>query len=213
MKLAISILSSNYDEKETIRRINETDAEYIHVDVMDGHFVANRTKKYEFLSESEKPLDVHLMVSRPFEYILKYSSLPNTEAITIHVELEDRLDELLNYIRERGLKCGLAINPSTSLEELEDYYDLIDEVLVMTVEPGKGGQKMLESVLEKLQQLVDIRNSGNYNFQIIVDGGVNADTIDNVSMADIVVSGSYVCKSDNYQERINQLRLSKKTRI
>lgn len=208
MKVAVSILSSNYSEEETIEKINKTDAEYIHVDVMDGHFVDNVTN-FEYLNESEKPLDVHLMVSRPFEYISKYSQFNKTDAIVIHAELEDNLNDLLDYIKSLGLKCGLAISPETSLDALEPYYEKIDEVLVMTVKPGYGGQAMIESVLDKIEELFHIRKEKNLNFRIVVDGGVNGDTINKVGLADIVVSGSFICKSENYQSRINKLRLSK----
>ena len=110
MKLAISILKSKYSELETINRINNTNADYIHVDVMDGKFVAEKTKPYEYLNKSKKKLNVHLMVENPFNYIPKYSLL-NTESIIIPVEIEDDIKSLLDFIRSRGLKCGLAINP------------------------------------------------------------------------------------------------------
>lgn len=206
MKVAVSILSSNYSEEETIKRINETDADYIHIDVMDSSFVLESTPKREFLHTSKKPLDVHLMVSRPFDYITSFALL-NTEAITIHVELEDDIDGLLEYIKSCGLKCGLAINPETSPEKLEPYISKIDEVLVMCVTPGKGGQKLEESVLYKLDILNEMKKKYKRDFKIIVDGGINADTISKVSKADVCVSGSYICKSENFQERIDKLRL------
>lgn len=208
MKVAVSILSSDYSEEETILKINETDAEYVHVDVMDGHFVKSITN-YEHLNESKKPFDVHLMVSRPFEYISKYASLPQTEFVTIHVEIEDNLHDLLDYIKSRGLKCGLAVNPDTPLERLEPYYSEVDQVLIMTVVPGKGGQKMIESVIPKIEELVRLREENGYKYIINVDGGVNGDTVEKVIQSDMVVSGSFVCKSEDYQGQIKQLRLSK----
>lgn len=207
MNIAVSILTSNYDEEETIERINKTDASELHVDVMDGHFVSNKTS-FIHLEKSKKKLDIHLMVSRPFEYISRYALFKNAEYIVIHVELEDNLEDLLSYIKSRGLKCGLAINPNTPISQLNPYLELIDEVLLMSVEPGAGAQKMLDNVEDRLRELVDIRNRG-YNFRIVVDGGVNDQTVDRVKMADVVVSGSFICKSEDYQKRLDQLRLSK----
>lgn len=208
MKVAVSILSSNYSEEDTILKVNETDAEFLHVDVMDGHFVSERTPKYNSLHLSTKPLNVHLMVSRVFDYISQFSVM-NTESITIHRELEDDLKELLEYIKSRGIKCGLAINPETPITALNDYFELLDEVLIMTVHPGRGGQKLIEDVIPKIDELKRIKEENKYNFQIFVDGGINDTTIDKVKNADVVISGSYVCKSENYQEQIDKLRLLK----
>lgn len=209
MKLAISILSSNYNEEETIKKINETDGEYIHLDVADGHFVQTKTPEYEFLSIAKKPIDVHLMVAHAFEYISLYANIPNVENITIHVELEDNLKELLNYIKTNGKKCGLAVSPETPLSSLEEYYDTVDIILLMLVNPGKGGQEMILECVDKLKELILLREKRGYKFKIIVDGGVNDKTLVYVADADIIVSGSFICKSEDYQEQINKLRLSK----
>lgn len=206
MKIAVSILSSNYDEEETIRRINETDAEYIHIDVMDGSFVKESSRHYEYLHTSKKPLNVHLMVSRPFDYISTYKEL-GAESVTIHAELEDDLDSLLEYIRSLGMKCGLAINPETPISKLERYIDVLDEVLVMSVYPGKGGQKMIDETLGKIDELIELRKNGGYYYEIFVDGGVNDTTISKVQKCDAVISGSYICKSEDYQEKISSLRI------
>lgn len=208
MKLAISILSSNYDELETIERINKTKANYIHVDVMDGKFVKEKSKSYEYLHKSKKKLNVHLMVSSPFNYISKYSLL-NTEGIIIPVEIEDDIRSLLDYIKGRGLKAGLAINPETNVSMLEPYFKMIDEVLVLTVNPGKGGQKLMESVLYKIELLDKIRKDKKLKFDIIVDGGINDETIKKIKGADVIVSGSYICKSENFDAQIEKLNLLK----
>ena len=205
-KLAVSILSSNYDEKETIERVNNTKADYIHVDVMDGKFVDEKSKPYEYLHLSKKILNVHLMVSSPFNYISKYSVL-NTDSIILPIEIEDDLHSLIEFIHDRGLKAGLAINPETSIKKLEPFLKKIEIVLVLTVHPGKGGQKMLDSVLYKLPLLKKLKQEKKYKFKIIVDGGVNDTTIDKVRDADIVVSGSYICKSEDFNEQIKKLNL------
>jgi ribulose-phosphate 3-epimerase len=206
MKLAVSILSSNYSELETIKRINETNADLVHVDVMDGKFVKEKTPPYEYLHTSKKKLQVHLMVSSPFNYIAKYSVL-NTESIIIPSEIEDDLNSLIDFIKSRGLKAGLAINPETSVNAINEYLPKLDEVLVMTVIPGKGGQKMMDSTLYKLDILDKLRSEKGYKFKIVVDGGVNDETIHKVSLADIVISGSFICKSEDYNAQIKKLNL------
>lgn len=205
MKVAVSILSSSYSDSESIERINQTDADYLHVDVGDGHFV-NKIREYEGLYLSKKPLDVHLMVSSPFNYISKYSVM-NTEAITLSLEIDEDLNSLLDYIHARGLKCGLAIKPETSIERLEPYLEKLDRVLVMTVNPGAGGQKFLESTIYKIDILKKLRKERGLSFEIFADGGINAESIGKLKNVDGVISGSFIAKSDNYQDRINQLRL------
>lgn len=205
MKIAVSILSSIYDEETTIKKINETDAEYVHVDVMDNSFVLGATPKREYLHQSQKPLDVHLMVSRPFEYIAEFAGL-KAKSITIHVELEDDLNTLLDYIKSLNIECGLAINPETEIGALEPYLEKLDEVLVMLVTPGKGGQTMQEDVLYKIDELKEIKEKKNLDFKIIVDGGVNDKTAHLVKNADMAVSGSFICKSEDYQGQIDILR-------
>lgn len=204
MKIAVSILTSNYSEEESIRRINETDAEYLHVDVLDGTFVPE-VKSYEFLHTSKKPLNVHLMVSRPFDYIVKFKNL-NAESVTIQAELEDDLHSLLGYIKELGMKCGLALSPDTPVDILNDYLNILDEVLVLSVYPGKGMQSMIESTLDKVKLLDELRHTKGYHYQIFVDGGVNDKTVAKVGPADAVIVGSYICKSDNYQDAIDKIR-------
>ncbi len=206
MKLAVSILSSNYDEEETIQRLNATDAEYLHLDIMDGHFVMDKTPEREFLHLSNKPLDVHLMVSNPFSYISKYAAM-HVDCITISFETDDDKRDILEYIQSRGIKCGLAIKPETNVCELQDYLEMLDEIVVMTVEPGKGGQKMLDGPLNKISKLMRLREEKGYNYKIVVDGGVNEETIEKVKEADMAVVGSYVCKSEDFQAQIDKLRL------
>lgn len=205
MKIAVSILKSSYDEEETIKKINETDAEYIHLDVMDGLFVLEKTPKREYLHKSRKKLQVHLMVNRPFSYISEYL-LNNTDSIIIHGELDDDITSLLTYIKSLGIRCGLALKPKTDVKKILPYIDMLDDVLVLTVEPGKGGQKLMDSVVYKIDLLKDIRKDKKLNYLITVDGGVNDETINKVKNADIVVSGSYICTSDNFQEKIDKLR-------
>lgn len=205
MKIAVSILSSNYSEEESVKRVNNTSADYLHVDVMDGHFVLNKTSEYEFLNISNKKLQVHLMVANPFNYISRYS-LINTASVIIPIEIDDDINGLLNLIKSNGLRCGLAISPNTSVEKIIPYVELLDDVLVLTVEPGMGGQKMMDSTLYKIDILRKIREERHLNYEITVDGGVNDITVDKVKNADIIVSGSFICRSDDFQSQINKLR-------
>ncbi len=206
MKLAVSILVTDYDEEETIARINETTADYLHVDVTDGSFVSQRTPQRDFVHTSKKPLNVHLMVSRPFDYISMFKEL-QAESITIQAELEDDLNSLLDYIHELGMKCGLALCPKTSVSAVEEYANKLDEVLILSVTPGVGGQKMIESTLDKIEELENLREKEGYQFKIFVDGGVNGETIGKIRGADAVIVGSFICKSEDYQAQIDKLGL------
>lgn len=204
MKVAVSFIKSLYDEKKTIELIDSTSADYIHVDIMDGEFVS--TKNYDFsdikafMEGINKLLDVHLMVRHPLDYIKDYASL-NTKQIIFHAEADDDIYETINEIHSYGIKAGLAINPDTPVKQIEKYLDLVDTVLVMSVYPGKGGQKFIPESSDKIKEL------NNYSdFLIEVDGGVNKDTIDLTIGADMVVSGSYVCESQDYEKAIESLR-------
>lgn len=205
--ISVSFLSSINDTKKTIDMICETDAEYIHVDMMDGIFVDNKNYSMEefndFLKDSTKPLDVHVMVCEPLKYISSFARL-NTEYYTFHYEAVENVEEVIDTIRDNGMKVGLAINPLTSVEEIKPYLDLVDMVLVMSVNPGKGGQAFIGDVLPKIEELSKLKG----NYIINVDGGINSETAKLCKSAgtDILVSGSYICKSDNYQEIINTLR-------
>lgn len=203
--LAVSILSSKYDIDKTIELINDTTADMFHIDVMDGRFVLNKFNPYEHLKNCDKPLNVHLMVSNPFEYISKYANL-NPEYIIFQVEIDDDINALIDYIHTFKIKAGLAIKPETGINKIMPYLDGLDEVLVMTVEPGKGGQKLIQSTIDKVGLLAKIREEHNYKYEIGVDGGINDETIKSVRKADIITVGSFICKSDDYNMQIEKLK-------
>lgn len=209
MKVSVSFIKSKYDEEKTINFLNQTDCDYLHVDVMDGVFVENKNFSFnEFLEwqkENELPLDVHLMCQNPKKYIKEYVNL-NTEYIIIHSEIDKDLKELLSLIHCYGINTGLSIKPSTPVSKIEKYLYDVEQVLIMSVEPGKGGQEFMESVIPKIEELKRIREENNLDFVISIDGGINDKTIDKVKNCDMVVSGSYICMSDDYQESINKLR-------
>ena len=202
MKLSVSILGIK-DDIEKIKEIEKSRADYIHLDIMDGEFVSN---KVDMFNDYNKTLDIHLMVNNVKEYIDKYKLL-NPEYITIHYEVIDNPKEIIDYIHNLGIKAGISINPSTPIESIFPYLKDIDLVLVMSVVPGKGGQTYIESSTDKINKLYELKPQ--YNYQIEVDGGINNETIKYVKNADIVVVGSYITKSDNYELKINEMLLYK----
>ena len=205
MKLSVSILASK-DRKESINKINNTNTNYLHIDVMDGIFVENTSFPIEEITQSSlisnKPLDVHLMVTNPIDYI-KHLNLDNIEYITFHIELKDNIKEIINHIKFINKKVGISINPNTDINELLPYINDIDMVLIMSVVPGKGGQKFMPEVLTK----IDIIKQHNKDITIEIDGGINEDTIKQLHDIDIVVVGSFITNYDNYQEQIDKLKL------
>lgn len=206
MKVAISFLKSKYNINDTIKKINNTDADYIHVDIMDGNFVSNKTDDFiDVLNNSEKPLDVHLMVDNPINYIIQYKNL-KPEFVTIHSEINYNIKDLIDLIHSYGIKAGISIKPNTSIESIEEYLNDVENVLIMSVEPGLGGQKFMDSILYKIDILNKLRKEKKYNYEISIDGGINDETINKVRDVDFVISGSFICMSDNYQEQINKLR-------
>ncbi len=208
MKISASFLSSK-DITMDLERLNDTDVDYIHVDIMDGKFVEKKTMPFSEMRHisdyTSKRLDVHLMVVDPSNYIPLYAEL-NTEYITIHVEIDEDIEKDLKMIKDYSIKCGLAINPDTKVSELIPYLPYIDNVIIMSVYPGKGGQKFIEDTSLKIKELKDLFNSYNINATINIDGGVNIDTKVLCDGADILTSGSYITNSDNFQEKISSLR-------
>lgn len=209
MKASITFLKSNDDRKTTIAKIMETDADYIHVDIMDGDFVPRTVlsidETLDLFVDSKKPLDIHLMCSHPKNYIEALSDL-NVAFFTIHAEIEDDIRELIDYIHKLGIGAGIAIKLNTSIKDIEKYLDSIENVLIMGVEPGYGGQPLTRSAVDKIDELRDLREKYNYHYKISLDGGVNSDTRVLLDNLDIIVAGSYVCLSDDYQKTINTLR-------
>ncbi len=209
MKISASFLTS-YDKSKDLRKLNMTDVDYIHVDYMDGKFVRQKSLPFRELKKvykyTCKRLDVHLMAEKPEKLISKFASL-NTEYITVHVEISRNLEKIIQLIHSYGIKAGLSIKPNTDIKELEPYLDSIDLILVMGVEPGRGGQPFLEETGKKVKAIKKfIEKKGHNNILISVDGGINKETKKKVKDADILVSGNYITSSDNFQERITELR-------
>ena len=208
MKVGVSFFSSK-DIVRDLKILNDTDVDYIHVDIMDGKFVSNKTmpfKEMRHISDfPDKRLDVHLMVEDASKYIPLYAEL-NAEYITIHIEIDEDIESDLKLIKSFGIKAGLSIKPDTKVSELVPYLPYIDQVLIMSVEPGAGGQAFIPESENKIKEARALLKSYNIDAIISVDGGVNDTTIKMCRDADMVVSGSYVVLSDNFQEKISSLR-------
>ena len=208
MKVSVSFLSSKNIPMDLVK-LNNTDADYIHLDIMDGRFVPNKTMPFSEMRHigdfTSKRLDVHLMVSNPSKYIPLYAEL-NTEYITFHVEVLEDIEEDLKMIKNYSIKCGLAIKPDTKVSSLIPYLPYLDYILVMSVEPGMGGQEFIEEAEDKIKEVRALLDSYGLEAVISVDGGVNDKTISMCRECDIVVAGSYITSGDNFQEKISSLR-------
>lgn len=208
MKVSASFLSSKKIVEDIIK-LNQTDVDYIHLDILDGKFAPNKSLPFSELKHiykyTSKRLDVHLMVTNPSKYIPLYASL-NTEFIIFHLEVDEDIEKNLKLIKKYSIKAGLAIKPDTKVNELLPYLPFLDIILIMSVEPGFGGQEFIEETGEKLKELKKLLNTYHNETIISVDGGINDKTRLLCNDASIVVSGSYIINSDNFQDRITSLR-------
>ena len=205
IKISPSILAAK-DRIDSIKKLNKTSAEYIHIDVMDGKFVPNTQMPTSEILELEKysniPLDIHLMVENPIEYIEKLKN-KNIEYITIHIEIDKDINKLINIIKSYGYKVGISIKPNTSPLELLPYLNQIDLILIMSVEPGFGGQKFMPHSLEKAKIIKEFKQ----DITLEIDGGINNTNINEVKKyIDIAVVGSYITNKDDYNKAINTLK-------
>ena len=209
MKVAVSYISSKYKLTDTVKKIDESNADFIHVDLMDGKFVENKNftigEITKLLGNTKKMLDVHLMTLKPEKYVEDLALL-NTEYITFHLEAVKEPLKTIECIKNLGLRAGIAVNPETNIKLIEPFLNYIDQILVMSVTPGKGGQEFIPDVLEKIDELIELKEK--YNFIISVDGGINERTITELKNReiDMVVSGSYICQSDNFNKQISNLK-------
>lgn len=208
VKISPSILSADFSIlKEEIQKLEEAD--YIHIDVMDGNFVPNLTFGPKLVKDirkyTDKIFDVHLMVNNPENYIDSMADA-GADIITIHYESCIHIDRVITRIKDKGLKAGLTLVPSTNENVLQYLLDKIDLILVMSVNPGFGGQKFLYSQLDKIRNIKKM--IGNRNIEIEVDGGINEETYKQVieAGADVLVAGSYVFNSNDYNEVIRKLK-------
>lgn len=209
-KLAPSILSADFSKlAEEVAKIEAGGADYIHVDVMDGHFVPNisfgAAVMKSLLGKTNLPFDVHLMIENPDDYLEDFMT-DNTAFITVHQEACVHLNRTVQHIKSLGAKAGVSLNPATSLSVLDYIIEDVDMVLVMSVNPGFGGQKFIPSAMEKIRELSEVRRAEGLNFEIEVDGGANLDNVQELASAgtDIIVAGSAVFKTPDITETTKQ---------
>ena len=209
-KLAPSILSADFSKlAEEVAAAEKGGADYVHVDVMDGHFVPNITYGPVVMKSLEgktgMPFDVHLMIENPDDYLEDFLT-PNTEYITVHQEACTHLNRTIQHIKSLGVKAGVSINPATTLATLDYVLEDVDLILIMSVNPGFGGQKFIPSALDKIRELAEIRRDEGLDFEIEIDGGVNLDNVQKVAEAgtDIIVAGSAVFHTADIEDTTRQ---------
>jgi len=212
VKIAPSILAADFSKLgDEIKAVEQAGADWIHVDVMDGHFVPNITigpLVVEAVRKvTELPLDVHLMVEDADKYIKDFASA-GADILTVHVEACPHLNRTINYIKEQDVRAGVVLNPSTSLSSLEEILHEIDMVLLMSVNPGFGGQKFITSLLDKTLNLRQVMDQYEQEFDLQVDGGIKAENAGELKEAgaNVLVAGSAIFNSADYKKAIQQLR-------
>ncbi|MBS4035645.1 MAG: ribulose-phosphate 3-epimerase [Ignavibacterium sp.] len=210
--LAPSVLSCNFASlSQQIRLVEMGGADWIHCDIMDGHFVPNITFGpviVEAVKKSTKlPIDVHLMIKKPDDFIEEFINA-GADYVSVHVEEVVHLNRTINRIKELGAKAGVVINPATPINSIIDIAEFVDLVLIMTVNPGFGGQSFISNSLKRIKETVELRHNLNANFLIEVDGGVNNKTITKIKEAgcDIFVAGSAIFHSDNISASTAELK-------
>jgi ribulose-phosphate 3-epimerase len=211
MIVSPSILAADFNNlEEEMKKVNDSSCEWVHLDVMDGKFVPNTTFDEQLVKElrsiSNKVFDVHLMIEKPVEQVMKYYEA-GADYVTFHFEACENIKEVLETLKKQNLKVGLSIKPATSVTVLDEFLPYLDLILVMSVEPGKGGQKFMDSCLDKIDYLVKKRSENNYSYLVEVDGGINLDTAKLVKKVgcDAVVAGTYLFKNENFIKATKEL--------
>lgn len=211
-KIAPSILAADFANlQRDVEMLNESDADYIHVDIMDGLFVPNISFGIPVTEaihrHARKPLDVHLMIMDPDNYLEAFKNA-GASIISVHYEACKHLNRSLQAIRQLGIKAGVAINPHTPVELLSDSLEMLDLVCIMSVNPGFGGQKFIENTYSKVSRLKEMINTKGCETLIEIDGGVNLDNAPKLmeAGADVLVAGSFVFNSSNPKETISELK-------
>ena len=214
-KIAPSILSANFARlEEDVKKVETGGADLIHIDVMDGHFVPNITIGPIIVQAirpiTKLPLDVHLMIEKPEGYINAFADA-GSDYLTVQVEASIHLHRTLQAIREKGMKAGVALNPHTPLASIEEVLPDLDLILIMSVNPGFGGQKFIPQAISKLQRTqILLKKTNNTHIEVEVDGGVKLDNIKEIAQAgaNILVSGSGIFKTPNPTETLSEMKKS-----
>ncbi len=213
IKIAPSILSANFVRmEEEVRSLEESGADLVHCDVMDGVFVNNITFGIKMVEDLRKvtslPLDCHLMIVHPEKYVERFAKA-GADIITVHYEAcQDNLKETLALIKSTGVKCGAVINPDTPVEKIKEVIPLCDMVLVMSVFPGFGGQKFIPAALDKLREIRAMIDESGKEIDLEIDGGVTAENVAEIKRAgaNVIVAGSAVFKAENRAKTIAELK-------